>query len=189
MTSGSAADRMGPSSPAADLLASLGLADCYDRIYEATGASLVTDLADFELCSDAILVTEVGLNQHEVRAIRKATTLVMKASHSGSGSGGSGSDPTSMKEKDMAAEKARPGMSRTAMTIDGGAAAGAAAVQMPKRLPTRLAEQQERRGQASSSTPIEVHSIDGAAEEKSVDGQQEGESQSNPLASGDYSTC
>jgi hypothetical protein len=180
---------MGPSSPAADLLASLGLADCYDRIYEATGASLVTDLADFELCSDAILVTEVGLNQHEVRAIRKATTLVMKASHSGSGSGGSGSDPTSMKEKDMAAEKARPGMSRTAMTIDGGAAAGAAAVQMPKRLPTRLAEQQERRGQASSSTPIEVHSIDGAAEEKSVDGQQEGESQSNPLASGNYSIC
>ena len=185
MTSGSAADRMGPSSPAADLLASLGLADCYDRIYEATGASLVTDLADFELCSDAILVTEVGLNQHEVRAIRKATALVMKASHSGS-------DPASMKEEkeDMAmAEMARPGMSRTAMTIDGGAAAGAAAVQMPKRLPTRLAEQQERRGQASSSTPIEVHSIDGAAEEKSVDGQQEGESQSNPLASGDYSTC
>ena len=176
---------MVPSSPAADLLASLGLADCYDRIYEATGASLVTDLADFELCSDAILVTEVGLNQHEVRAIRKATTLVMKASHSGS-------DPASMKEEeeDMAmAEKARPGMSRTAMTIDGGAAAGAAAVQMPKRLPTRLAEQQERRGQASSSTPIEVHSIDGAAEEKSVDGQQEGESQSNPLASGNYSIC
>lgn len=188
MTSGSAADRMVPSSPAADLLASLGLADCYDRIYEATGASLVTDLADFELCSDAILVTEVGLTQHEVRAIRKATALVMKASHSGS-------DPASMKEEkeDMAmAEKARPGMSRTAMTLDGGAAAaaGAAVAQMPKRLPTRLAEQQERRGQASSSgTPIETHSIDGAAEGKSVDGQREGESQSNPLASGDYSTC
>ena len=29
---------------------------------------MVTDLADFELSSDAILVTEVGLNQHEVRA-------------------------------------------------------------------------------------------------------------------------
>ena len=93
MTSGSAADRMVPSSPAADLLASRGLADCYDRIYEATGAALVTDLADFELCSDAILVTEVGLNQHEVRAIRKATALVMKASHSGS-------DPASMKEEE-----------------------------------------------------------------------------------------
>ena len=129
-------------SPAVDLLAKLGLGDAWEALNQATGAITIQDLADFDLCSDDLLVSEVGLNQQEIRALRKATALVMNPGGGGEGSAKAPSDDE---------EEGKSG---------GGGGGG----EVPKkRLSARLAQQRmDAPTQQEASPGLEPYDIDNA---------------------------
>ena len=144
---------MSPHSSAVDLLEKLGLGDSWEALNEATGAVTVTDLADFDLCSDSILMTEVGLSQQEIRAVRKATAMVMKPQGEGSKK-----EPLAAPQGGAVGEEAR--------SSSGGGGGGGWRDAMPMRLPTKLQQQRMNAGsqQHEPSSGLELHSIDGLRE-------------------------
>ena len=149
---------MSAHSSAVDLLEKLGLGDSWEALNDATGAVTVTDLADFDLCSDSILMTEVGLSQQEIRAVRKATAMVMKPQGEGSTK-----EPLTAPQGGAVGEEAGSGSSSRS---SGGGGGGGWRDAMPMRLPTKLQQQRMNAGsqQHEPSSGLELHSIDGLRE-------------------------